>query len=300
MTVDVAKEAPLLTSDHIRTALQGASGPQSAEQVRKALPKAVRPSSADMTALLSDEVAAGRLYRYPAARGAGDRYSDRSPAERAKELLLQRLSKRPQSRTEALRNLGGIELRGSPVLKQLPDLLRELVAAGHVRQQPAYLGGRSPLFSVRPADPQDYVRQAFAKLAARLEVSLDDLIRSAALLSHDDEPAAAPPDETPVESASPEPSAAEDAARLVLEAMHDLNPAVAIGDVVAVAELRRRLDFQLDKPTFDQCLLRLAQEWKVTLHGFDHAAALSPAERSVLVEDEQGRVYNVVSLRREV
>ena len=156
--------------------------------------------------------------------------------------------------------------------------------------------GKTINYSLTPLDlrvaittPLAALEKALAALATKLDLPLDDLRQAAAELLAPAGTVVAP---------SPEAEAERLAVEEMLQAMRDINPRVDTGDVVSIPELRSRLAFRFDKAEFDRCLLDLAEQWRVTLHFFNQAAALSESERLPLVEDEQGQCYNVVSLRR--
>ena len=85
----------------------------------------------------------------------------------------------------------------------------------------------------------------------------------------------------------------------MLEAMLDLNPRVASGDLVSIVALRRQLETALPGSEFDREVLRESAAGRLSLHRFDRPALISEAERSQLLCDERGHYYNAVSLRSE-
>ena len=81
--------------------------------------------------------------------------------------------------------------------------------------------------------------------------------------------------------------------------MVEVVPAAVNGALVSLRDLRRSMDFQnVDKSTFDQAVLRLADQGKVALHRHDFPVGLSPEDRAELVTDATGDFYVGIALRQ--
>ena len=64
-------------------------------------------------------------------------------------------------------------------------------------------------------------------------------------------------------------------------------------------DLRRSMDFQnVEKSSFDQAVLRLADQGKVALHRHDFPAGLSTEDCAELVTDATGDFYVGIALRQ--
>ncbi len=309
-----AETASGLNQEHLLTALQAAARPESAAWVRQQLPKLLQASVAEIERLLHEALDAGQVWRF----GKADKplYWHSSPKAWVQQSLQQRLTREMKSQSEVCRPVSQLAtVQGLVPRTGVDSAFRELVAEGRIQKHPAYLGSRTPLYSVRAVDPVDYLKHAIEKLALKLSVGRDELAGWTAKVTFDEPvpsavtPAAgaiAPIAQSPLPmcvgpQALPHPVPASTAlsdAELILQAMHEINPQVATGDVVSLVEVRKRLDFQFDKATFDRTILQLAADWKIALQRDDHSHWRTDAERDALVQDEHGKYYNVVSLRK--
>ena len=68
------------------------------------------------------------------------------------------------------------------------------------------------------------------------------------------------------------------------------------GSLVSARDLRRAAG--KDKRSFDEAVLALSREGRLSLHRHDHVASLSPQERDDLVTDGAGNYYVGVAIRR--
>jgi len=304
-----------LTIKHLVKALGSAAEPKSVNWVKDQLPRSLLPKPSSQAgpmveALLESAVQASQVWKY----GKPDKalYWHSAPKVWVQRCLLEKLT-------------GGVKTRSGvigPVVKlatveglipksHVEAALKELIDEGRILVHPAYIGGRAKLLSVRPADPADYLTRVMEQLSQKLHVSPSDLTAIAAKLTLEDSPpeGARPAAPMPhsegmghvgtreVENSSPPSISSEEARHRILDAMLDVNPAAESGDIVSLRELRERLDNSLDKVSFDQAILELAAQEKIALHRDDFASTKTDAEREVLVRDEQGKFYNVVSLR---
>ena len=115
------------------------------------------------------------------------------------------------------------------------------------------------------------------------------------------DPSGQPPAPSPVSSSGAVSSSGEtvsETGRLLLDAIRDINPRAATGDLIRIAELRQRLEWQMERPVFDRELLDLAARKRIALHPFDRAATLTESEREFLLSDGAGKWFNAVSLWR--
>ena len=110
-----------------------------------------------------------------------------------------------------------------------------------------------------------------------------------------DEPAEETSVPAPVEPHSDE----ESLESRILERMVEVVPAAANGALVSLRDLRRSKDFEnVDKSSFDQAVLGLADQGKVALHRHDFPAGLSTEDRAELVTDATGDFYVGIALRQ--
>jgi hypothetical protein len=87
---------------------------------------------------------------------------------------------------------------------------------------------------------------------------------------------------------------------LILERMSIVEPRAEEGALVSITELRNNLEFQqIPKRDFDEAVLALRREWRVSLAEHPHTAALSSEELEKLVADGEGRYYNGLAIRKD-
>lgn len=241
------------------------------------------PTTSEFDALVEQEVSAGRLFRFP---GKPPLLWDRPPVALARARMLEVLAETPSTEAEVLASLKVVALAHFTKAEG-KRLFVELTKTGVAIALPPYLGTRTVRYSVRAADPTDYLRDAVARIARALRVPEAEVQQRAALLAG---PAPAAP--TP-------PAANKDLKEQILAAIHAINPRAATGALVAVRDLRARLN-SVDKATFDAAVLALADAWTISLYRTDRAKLMSDQERAELVWDEPAnKHYNALSLRLE-
>lgn len=311
-----------ITVEHVVRTLKDAHQPESLNWVLKnvtssLLPKPAKRAAETVHVLLNSAVESGLIWKY----GKADKslYWHSPPQDWVQKCFIQRASGSPRSRSELIGSVSKLATVSGLVSKAAVEgILKTLVSSGRIQQHPPYLGSRTPLFCTLPVDPKDYLRRVIQQLSDKLQVNQNDLTALAAQLPAEEQnhhlPAVEttlvpPSDTTPAElrsgterqldgntTAISSTSALTDS-QLILQAMHEINPQVVSGGVVALSELRKRLDFHLDKAAFDRAVLDLART-EIAIHRDDYAGLKSSTEREALVQDDQGKYYNVVSLRR--
>jgi hypothetical protein len=308
-TTQLAPATEVDVNEAVLQALERAPQPITIKQLRGQLTGTVRRTPEELTQLLEQEVARGRVYRFAPYRGKESRYSTRSLEQHARAMLLDALTARPQTASELLRTLGS-SLRDFPK-ERLEGMLRELMQAGQVRELPRVAGSRASQLSTRPPQPRDYlgpVQYAYEEICAKLEpagVSRVDIL--AAIRNWVEETSAAPAESpagqeprraeaTPQEQQAGTPP--DDLGRVVLERMTQIEPAAPTGAVVSLRDLRKALEFILqDKPSFDRAILALAEEGRVELHRQQQPDSLSESEKAELVVDREGNHYVSITWR---
>lgn len=276
----ISPDTAELENEVIRKALSQATQPLTCKQLRDRLTGPYKLSEDILTARLTAEIAAGRVYTFAATgRGQALRYWTRSAEELARETLLRYLAQRPHTRAELLRKAKST-LAGFSEERQ-KQLLAQLVREEHVQELPPLLGGRTKFYSAKPANPRDYLEDALKKLGKKLACSREDILRAAGLLN--DAPAAVPQN-----------SANES----LLTRMVQIKLAAAQGGLVPLNELWHSLRTEgWDKTSFDRAVLHLAESYRVALQRHNFPNSLSEAERAELVADQLGNYYVGISLR---
>lgn len=331
---DTAVLPPAITAETlamVREILARSDEPLGLKAVLHQFPAAVRPTLEPLTEAVGEAVRAGTLFGFAKVRGQAT-FWDRSQAEfvamRMKRLLLGT----PRMESELLRMAKSKALDDFPKAG-VRRVLYELLSTEVIKKLPPYIGGRANPLSLQPPRSLDYVRRALEKVGAKLGVSYAELLKDAAEMARDyAEELSTPTAVTAAECSEVTPSidppsigddqhftgevaaaaapatgmATATAVRSALDPSIDLdtrliqgaleiNPRVAHGDMVLVAELRGRFDFQADKDEFDKALLRLAGQRRIALHRFDRPWLISETERDQLVRDDEGHFYNTLS-----
>jgi hypothetical protein len=199
-------------------------------------------------------------------------------------------------------------LRARASLKDWPKVRREqmldqLIKEKRVHKLPP-LTGRAKLYSASPDDPRvylppamGYLQEVIEKLSAKLEAKglSSEQVKAALrelLQQHLPEIASTSILTKPIPDRSP-----EEIGQLILERMKQIDPAAARGALVSLTELRRSLKAEIsDKESFDQAVLRLVEEDRVTLSRHVFTSNLSQEERDMLVSDERSNYYVGIAL----
>ena len=83
----------------------------------------------------------------------------------------------------------------------------------------------------------------------------------------------------------------------LLGLMTELEPAAANGALVSLRDLRRAATPDMDKPTFDAAVIKLASDGLANLHRHDYPGSLTDGERAAMVPDDRGSYYIGVARR---
>jgi hypothetical protein len=165
------------------------------------------------------------------------------------------------------------------------ELVEQLIKEKRVYKVPS-VTGKSELFSAR-ANPtlQEYVKLALQLAVTKLEPlgftseQFFTAVRELLLPS-------------PSEPRIP------DSGQLILDRMIRINSGAANGAPISISELRFALSSEItDKGSFDQAVLRLAEQNVVALQRHTFPSSLSQEERNELVTGPDGNFYTVISFR---
>ncbi|MCC7418780.1 MAG: hypothetical protein IT428_00725 [Planctomycetaceae bacterium] len=298
--MSVVADAVAETGSLVRKVLSQSDQPLTVDQILSRLPAHLRVPAAELESHLATE----GFSEYPASRGKRT-FLDRTPTELARVLIRNALQRGPQTKSELAGSVAKRKALEAFGRKAVERVLDQMVQERQIYKLTPFVAARTPLFSLERENPRDYVRHAMRKVSEKLGLPLAALMTSVRELSSEFEESGAPPpgdaSAQAVGEGAPdvqaEPVRTDDLGERLLQGIVEINPRALYGDLVLIAELRQRFDFQVDKPTFDGELLKLAGRHRVALHGFDRAGSLSDAERDQLVVDAQGRHFNAVSLR---
>lgn len=286
------RDAWALARDAALDALQHAEEPLVAKKVASRLKVPLKPTEAELTQILDEFVATGRLHRLPSttARGAA-RYWTRSLNDFARSELLKAVeSKGPQPAANLKKALKGFS---EP---QIQQVLQNALADRVLWRYPPLGKAGKELLGRKPPSPEPYLRDIGTQLAKSVallreaQVPADDLRRAVVQLveaagirfagaSH------------PASDSPQVPSIVD-----LIDLMKRIEPGAARGTLVGSRDLRRVAG--LSKTDFDQAVLDLARQGRLSLHRHDYPASLTPAERDELVSDGRGTYYVGMALRQ--
>ncbi len=283
-------------------ALRRAEEPITAKKLLDGLTGPYRAAPETIENHLSELVSSGKAFTFEPYVSKAPRYWSHDQEHYARQLVLKNVSRHPMSWSEVKKALKN-PLKGFPDAR-LSKLQKEMLDGGVLHELPFFVGARTQRFSNYPPDPAHYIEDALVKIRKKLAkfgITASDVNNAAlGLLAPRDEPDTHElAEETPVPAAvEPHPDE-ESLESRILERMVHTVPAAANGALVSLRDLWRSMDFQnVDKSSFDQAVLRLADQGKVALHRHDFPAGLSTEDRAELVTDATGDFYVGIALRQ--
>lgn len=154
--------------------LAAAEEPLTAKELHARLKEQLTISAADLATVADEQVAAGRLFRYPPASGRGaDRYWSRDPLSQARDKVLEILAERPMNEKDLYTTLAGIAGPLTPPKDALTRFLDEQTARGELfRWQPN--PKRPPVYSTQDVEQQ--VRARVLKVLSDQALTADELV----------------------------------------------------------------------------------------------------------------------------
>lgn len=280
-------------------AARDASAPFTAKDIATWLKTAVVLSESNLTTILDELVATGDLFAIPAIGAKGKpRYWIHDAIEYGSRSAVQHVNnKGPQTLAGFKKELKGL----SDV--QIRQIIENLQANGQLILHPTGSGVKQPLYGTRPPAPSVYLKDIgiqLTKVVAMLKnahVPMPDLRRAAVQLLEEAGISFGPDTGTPSVSASTGMTATEQAKVDLVALMKQIEPAAERGALVGARDLRRAANLQ--KLEFDQAVLALARQSRLSLHHHDYASSLSQVERDELVTDGNGKFYVGMALRSD-
>jgi hypothetical protein len=267
--------------------------PNTARELLALLGVSFKVKEPELTEALNEHVVSSAVHTIPAATAKGKpRYWHRNATEFARLEFLKVLeAKGPQSQAKLRKAVNGFSE------SQFQQIVNGALEARILWRHPPLGKSKLELIGKAPPSPDRYLRDVgtqLAKIIAQLQaanVPREELRRSVVQL---------------VEAAGIEFTAGRDfnrdgkalrAAPTVdlIGLMRCLEPGADRGALVGARELRRAA--QLDKQSFDDAVVELARQGRLSLHRHDYAASLSQTERDELVADGAGTYYVGMALR---
>lgn len=252
-----------------------ASDPLSATRVRRSLPPGYRIPLDQLKQRLSALARQGLLFEWPTRPR---RYASCSLEAFIRERVIETLKRyRTLTTAETSKKLPAV---AKPLVARI---LEGLLKEGRIWKHPK-IGRREP-YSLAPPDPLDYLRSTLDKLVATFrKVGFSPrAIREAFQQYLKDLPSDSEPDD-----------------QVILSAMRRINPQAARGALVYLPELRQALqDHFPDKRSFDQAILRLAEQGKVQLQSHDLPSVLTHEEREAMIDNGRGGYFIAIGIRME-
>lgn len=291
--------------DILNRTLRDAKEPLSANQVRTLLTGPAKRPKEEVEAALQDMVQAEEAFQYPKFN-RNHRYWNRPRADYIDREILRMLVDQPRSKTkirEAFKKKLN-DVKSSEIEQHVDDLVRQ----GKLQKWPYQIGARTFFFCARKIEPDFYVEHALGKVIEKLKIagigksdlrSVAKSITAGWSEAKPPEPSLEAPEAAvvvePIETTT-EPSLEE----LILERMSVVEPRAEEGGLVSITALWNNLEFQqIPKRDFDEAILKLRREWRVSLDEHPHTASLSPEELDKLVHDGQGHYFNGIAIREK-
>lgn len=287
----------------LHRALRQLDGPQPTSTILKQLSKASCPEADLAEELLKQEVEAGRLWQYPDVKKK-PQFWTQSPVEFARACLIRELQSGPKPETDIIKSVAKLKTLATVPATAIERMLSEMLQAGEAHVCPPRKGAKKPktpsrMMSFFKPDPSDYLRDALKSVAETLGTPLEDILRSTVSFAQRElqELQLEKHDLNVTRAATKIPATATQDERL-LEAMRAVNPRVDDGDMVLLADLRKKLDAHLPGSDFDHAVLDAVQRRRFAIHRFDRPNLISAEERAQMIHDGEGNYHNTISLWR--
>ena len=272
----------------IVAALRTAGKPLSGNQVHEAVRRKLRVPRALVEQRIEALAATGQLYRFPPYGSRLPRYFHQPPQHYAATCVRALCAKKPLRLRDIVRKAA----KPSGVSEaELRDVVHDLVTQGLLWRHPPRPRSRTELYGTEPPRPEAYFDDVVQKVVERsallaaagvdraqtLQALWARLVQACGVGGTDRRP----PQPAPV-----------DIAERILAALVDVDPEAIRGALVPVRQVRRHPQLQgISKEAFDEAMLSLARQRKISLHRHDFPAQLDPEQRRQLVEDEDGNLY---------
>lgn len=278
----IARQAALLL-------LQTADEPLTAKDVAAKLSTPLKFSEKELARILEECTTAGLIHAIPPKAAKGKpRFWSQDILEFGRRRTLETLKLKgplpPAKLQTALKEIDN---------GQFDRVLRSLEERGAVFRHPPRKTGPD-LIGNRPPAPEDYLKDVQTQLTKVVKtlrganVPFDALRRAVVQLVE----AAG----IPFGGAPTSPAPAKSAAVDLISLMQRLEPGAERGTLVGARDLRRAAG--MPKSQFDELVLQLARDGRLSLHRHDYPASLSAAERDELVADAHDQFYVGIALRR--
>ncbi|EMI57516.1 hypothetical protein [Rhodopirellula sallentina] len=282
VATDASESVDALNDVIIRT-LATFDEPATLVTLRKKLPVPYQCEEEILRQTLEELTRRNLVHRFSPYRGKADRYWGRSPKEYAEWLLTTQTVGRFATKNELVKQFKARLKELSN--KEIGDLVQQLARSGKLHSG-RFLGSRSMRYSATPVDAQALLDNAIDQIARRFSTSPAD-VRS--LLVEDDQPQL---EET---SASPESASHES---LIMDAISEMRPGGGGGTIVPIAELRRYLNFKIDRDMFDETLRTLERSGRIDFTVHPDPMSLGDDDRQDRLLGEGGTVYDMLVVRR--
>ncbi|MFG0254324.1 MAG: hypothetical protein ACF787_04405 [Rhodopirellula sp. JB053] len=282
VATDASESVDALNDVIIRT-LATFDEPATLATLRKKLPGPYQCEEEILQQTLEELTRRNLVHRFSPYRGNADRYWDRSPKEYAEWLFTTQTVGRFATKNELVKQFKARLKELSN--KEIGDLVQQLVRSGKLHSG-RFLGSRSMRYSATPVDAQALLDNAIEQIARRFSKSSAD-VRS--LLVPDDQPQLEEPSASP-ESPSPE--------SLVMDAIAEMRSGGGGGTIVPIAELRRYLNFKIDRDVFDETLHTLERSGRIDFTLHPDPMSLGDDDRQDRLLGEGGTVYDMLVVRR--
>lgn len=270
------------------------AGPLTAGDLCKQLVAPLKFTALELTPIVSELLATGTLHEIPTATAKGKpRYWNRDILDFGRVELSKLLTAKGPQTAAALRK--GVKWLSDA---QFEQLFHRLTASQEVWRHPPLGKVKQDLFGIRPPSPEPYLHEVGSLLKTvvskltEARVPRDDLRRAVVQVM---EQAGITFGANATTRTASMPSYPPEGVDLIA-LMKQLEPGAERGALISSRDLRRVA--RLEKVQFDNAVLDLSRQGRLSLHRHDYVTSLSPAERDELVSDGTGNYYVGMALRQ--
>jgi hypothetical protein len=259
--------------ERVISAVREARAPVTVKNLARVL-KVKKAGDADLSQAIESAVDGRQIYRWP-DRGRSQYFWNVAPEEAAREAIVTTAAAQALSKI-ALSRLAAKKLPGFPA-KRMESIVSTLLADHQLHAVPG-LAGRTKVL-LRPGDQLAYFNAVRSFVEERIRAAGFD---PAVFFKENSSP------EGELRSGHP------DAAKLILEAVHSLEP--VRGVPVSTLRLRNHLP-NLTKREFDAAALELRKKQQVFLSQHADPYNLAQDDKNLLIDGQDGTYYVAIAIR---
>lgn len=274
-------------------AVRRSERPRTARELLRDLGISFKIKEPELSRALNEQVASGAIHAVAPATAKGKpRFWHRHALEFGKLEILNLLEAKGAQTAAALKKT----VKGFSE-SQFQEIIQSAIDSGVLWRHPPIGKSKHELLGKKPPSPEPYLRDVgtqLTKVIAQLQAAQvpdEELRRSVVQLLEAAGIAFAAGPEAKRDGQSDCATKSVD----LIALMRRLEPGADRGALVGARDLRRAA--RLEKSLFDQAILELARQGRLSLHRHDYATSLSSTQRDDLVTDGAGTYYVGMAIR---